>query len=611
MAENIEEKKLQPGRKRAAVILAVLAALLALSYLGLCAYADKTGRIMPNTSAAGVELGGLTRAQAAARLDAELGSRYEGQAVTFAYDGKDGRSSVTITSDSVAVDVDGVAADALSLGREDGFLMMGWGFLRGLAGGYQTDAPLGFPDEAAMDAVVSSVADAVDQSMVETTYTMTDAYLMLQKGEPGQALDREGLKARILSAFTNGEAHDTGSGSQADEITFFASPAYTFPAEPDLEGLYAKLYTEAKNAEFDPQTYEVTHEVVGVSFEIDAARELYEHTGWGSVCQVPLILTQPETTYESLNAMLFHDVLGTCTTSVGGTATRASNVALAASYCDGTIILPGGEFSYNGTVGMRTVERGFLPAPAYVNGETVDEIGGGICQMSSTIYLSALRGNMKILERQNHSYAVGYVPDGMDATVFYGSLDFRFENDTAYPIKLVASMNKRKLTVQIYGTKTDDITVKMESVRLETLPYSTVYRIDNSIAPGTSTISVTPYTGRKVEAYRCLYDGEGNLISRTLESVNNYRKRDQVILINSADAAVYGVDPVTGQPVPSAAVTPSPSTEPTVQPTAAPVQESAAPADGQAEPSEPASPEVTEIPDEASPSPTDETGTEG
>lgn len=397
MAENYEEKKLQPGRKRAAVIMAALAALLVLSYLGLCAYVDRTGRIMPNTSAQGVELGGLTRAQAAAGLDTALNTRYEGQAVTFAYDGNDGRDTVTVTADSVAVDVDSVADDALSCGRENGFIMMGWGFLRGLAGGYQVDAPLGFTDEAAMDAVVSSVADEVDRSVVETTYTMTDDYLLLQKGEPGQEVDGEQLKAEILSAFEDGEAHAAGSGAQADEITFFVSPVYTLPAEPDLEGLYTKLHTEAQDAEFDPQTYEITREIVGISFDVDAARELYEHTGWGSVCQVPLILTQPEMTYEQLEATLFRDVLGTCTTSVGGTANRASNVALAASYCNGTVILPGGEFSYNGTVGMRTVERGFLPAPAYVNGETVDEIGGGICQVSSTIYLSALRSNMKIL----------------------------------------------------------------------------------------------------------------------------------------------------------------------------------------------------------------------
>lgn len=204
---------------------------------------------------------------------------------------------------------------------------------------------------------------------------------------------------------------------------------------------------------------------------------------------------------------------------------------------------------------------------------------------------------------------MGYIPDGMDATVYYGALDFRFENDTAYPIKLVTSMENRKLTVQIYGTKTDDITVKMESVRLETIAYSTVYQIDNSIAQGTSKVSVTPYTGRKVEAYRCLYDGEGNLISRTLESVNNYRKRDKVILINSADAAAYGVDPVTGQPVPSAEVTPVPSAEPTAEPSTSPVQESAAPADGAVTPtpSEPVSPAATETPGEVSPSPTDQT----
>ncbi|MPM74127.1 hypothetical protein SDC9_121112 [bioreactor metagenome] len=311
---------------------------------------------------------------------------------------------------------------------------------------------------------------------------------------------------------------------------------------------------------------------MGVSFDVAAARELFEHTGWGSDCQVALILTQPEITYDALKATLFRDVLGTASSSVGGTANRISNVGLAASFCDEYILLPGEIFSYNGVVGSRTAARGFLPAPAYVKGETVDEIGGGICQVSSTIYLASLNSNLKIVERQNHSYTVGYVPDGLDATVYFGSLDYRFENNTAYPIRMEVTMTGRTLTVRLHGTKSDDITVKMESVRLSSTPYETIYKLDASAPVGKSVESVTPYTGRKVEAYRCLYDGNGNLISRTLENVSNYRKRDRIILINPADAASHGLDAVTGKPLPSAVPTPAPTETPvpTPVPTIAP-----------------------------------------
>ena len=113
----------------------------------------------------------------------------------------------------------------------------------------------------------------------------------------------------------------------------------------------------------------------------------------------------------------------------------------------------GDVFSYNGVVGQRTAARGYQAAPAYVQGETVDEIGGGICQTSSTIYYAVLHTTLEIVERHAHMYSVGYVPDGMDATVYFGLSDFRFKNNTDYPVKIVTeSYDKnglRYLTVKL------------------------------------------------------------------------------------------------------------------------------------------------------------------
>jgi hypothetical protein len=125
------------------------------------------------------------------------------------------------------------------------------------------------------------------------------------------------LKRRILSAFENGEAHSADLYPRYEEATFFLSPVVTLPAEPDLEALYDIIYIEVKNAQFNTETFEITQHTVGISFDVAATRELYAHTGWGSVCQVPLILTQPEVTKEHLESILFRDLLGSCTTTVG------------------------------------------------------------------------------------------------------------------------------------------------------------------------------------------------------------------------------------------------------------------------------------------------------
>lgn len=137
-----------------------------------------------------------------------------------------------------------------------------------------------------------------------------------------------------------------------------------------------------------------------------------------------------------------------------------------------------------------------------------------------------MRANMEIVERYNHSYAVGYVPDGMDATVYYKSLDFRFKNDKDRPIKITCSMQGRTLTVNIYGTKENDNTVKITNKVLSTSPYKTIYQEDASIKSG-KKVKTTGYTGKTVETYRSIYDANGNLISSKLEAVSRYKTRNK------------------------------------------------------------------------------------
>ena len=207
----------------------------------------------------------------------------------------------------------------------------------------------------------------------------------------------------------------------------------------------------------------------------------------------------------------------------------------------------------------------------------MDDVGGGICQDSSTLYYATLKANLEIVERTNHMYTVGYVPDGLDATVAYNAIDFKFRNNTEYPIQIRAVYEKNKLTVRLLGTKTTDITVRMETKTLSTTPYEVVYKPDSSIAIGKTEVETTAYTGRKIQVYRCLYDGNGELISRTLESTNNYRRRDKVILYNPADAASLGlvdrdgkvhetVQPVLPEPEPAPEPAPAPTPEPELTP---------------------------------------------
>ena len=202
--------------------------------------------------------------------------------------------------------------------------------------------------------------------------------------------------------------------------------------------------------------------------------------------------------------------------------------------------------------------------------------GGGVCQVSSCLYYCAVYSNLEIVKRACHAFSTGYIANGLDATIFYPSLDFKFRNNTGFPIKIVAYTEGNawgKLTVQFYGSNPEGIYVKTERYTLSSTPWTTVYEPDETIERGTTKVDVTPYTGYEVDVYRCVYDANDNLISRTYENHSRYAKRDKKILYNPADEGPWGsaVDPggqPSGEPIPEptpdipASMEPIPTPEP-------------------------------------------------
>ena len=172
--------------------------------------------------------------------------------------------------------------------------------------------------------------------------------------------------------------------------------------------------------------------------------------------EVPLKYTPANVTVNDLGQDAFPDQLATTSTVYVNNANRTTNLRLAANKINGTVLMPGETFSYNTIVGERTIAAGYRNAAIYENGQVVDGLGGGICQVSSTLYNSVLKTNLEIVERTNHMFLTTYSPGGLDATVAYGSLDFKFKNNRSYPIKIAASVENGYCTVQIYGLRTDD-----------------------------------------------------------------------------------------------------------------------------------------------------------
>ena len=532
--DRMEGKRTQrpsPAGRRRVVLAAVLGcvALLLAVYLGLCAYVGARGTVLPHVYVLGTDLGGLTQEQAVQAVDQAVADTYGEMTITLAC----GQTSRELDASQIQADSQAAAQAAFAVGREEMFLKRGAVILAHLAGrGSQVQLQVGLDQEGQRDLeqALSALSIREGDALVETVWTVEEGELILTRGTTGLAVGREEAQELVQRALERGESTRLELSLTEQE-----------PEPVDFQALYDSVHVDAADAYIDPETCTVVPHVVGLSFDPERAAEEFAGVPEGGQLRIPLDQTMPQVTGEELEAKLFADLLGECTTYISGTNNRLSNVILAAQFIHETILMPGDVFSYNETVGPRTSARGFLPAPAYVAGQTVDEVGGGICQDSSTLYLAALRANLKIVERVNHMYAVGYVPDGMDATVAWGAIDFKFENNTDYPIRLVTTVSGRTMRAAIYGTKTDDITVKVTNRTLSTDPAETIYTPDETVPQGTTVVSVTPYTGRRVEAYRNLYDGEGNLISSTLESVNTYRRRDKVILYNPADAESLGL----------------------------------------------------------------------
>ncbi|WP_379135557.1 VanW family protein [Paenibacillus sp. sgz500958] len=222
----------------------------------------------------------------------------------------------------------------------------------------------------------------------------------------------------------------------------------------------------------------------------------------GITVPIPLTVVQPEVTVKSLKQEGIERKIAQFSTTLGSSGPgRIYNVDSAAKAVDGTILPPGGIFDYGKAIEKARKIYGFREAPVIVNGKLQPGMGGGICQVSSTLYNAALRSGLEIVERRNHSLPVSYLPKGQDATFAEGYINFRFRNNTGKFLIIHAAVQNRTLTVKLFGTFPRNVTYRIESSIVETLTPPDKFIIDSSLSPGSSRILQSGKTGYIVETY--------------------------------------------------------------------------------------------------------------
>lgn len=534
MSRRLDKKQRERKQKKRRNLLIFAGVLVVcIGYLIACALVPKN-QITDGVYVNEINVGGMTENEARDVIQKQFEKKYVDASLTVC--ALDQNYQVSLFN-CLSVDAEEAAAEAFRFAHGN-FFTKGAGFLRAkLFKKKYTWLPQVTDEELLRQDIEASGLMAINTT-IQTTYEVTKTDLVLTKGITGVSVDQDKLVKVLEETVT-----------KADYETVVECPMLTGTVEKtDMQAVYDAVHTEKANATLNPKKdYKIVKSVRGISFDVTSAQTAFDSAAEGETVTIPLEIDKPEITTKKLKKYLFRDVLGTCTTNVSGTNARISNVALAAEKIDGKILLPGETFSYNNTVGERTAERGFQKAPAYLNGESVQELGGGICQVSSTLYKATLLSNLEIVEHHNHSYVSSYIGIGMDATVSWGGPDYQFKNNTDYPIKISASYSGGQVTCKIYGAKLDKKTVEMTAETLKVTSCDTVYQEDDTLEKGKTEVVSSGHDGYVVQTYRNIYDGNGKKISSKKEAYCVYKKQDRVIRVGTKESELSEAEPETSE----------------------------------------------------------------
>lgn len=348
-------------------------------------------------------------------------------------------------------------------------------------------------DEEQLRSALNDISSKLPDTVIESGYYVEGNNLIITRGSEGNVVNID----QMCTYIKNGISNLTLKNRALDIATVSKQPS-----KIDIEKIYDEIYKEPVDAYYTQDPFAVYPSENGLNFAIslDEAKEILSEEK--SEYVIPLQTLYPNVTTNMIGTEAFPDMLSTYSTRYyTSDRDRTTNLQLAASKINGTVLMPGETFSYNQVVGERTIAAGYKEAPIYVEGEVVDGLGGGICQITSTLYNAVLYANLEIVERSNHQFVPSYVKASRDATVVYGSIDFKFKNNRGYPIKLVCSVSGGIARFDIYGLRTDN------EYEVEISSYVTGSTADSTYS----------------EAYRILKQN-GQIVSTELLSKDTYKR---------------------------------------------------------------------------------------
>lgn len=426
------------------IIASIILAIFLIFFLTFTIVNTKSNKIISNIFIQNYDISNLTQEDAVKKINNIITSQIP-EEITLKHN--DYETSISTKELNIQFDTTTAVNDAYKIGRTGNLLQNDLTILETKLQRKQFSLKLSL-DTDTLKKQLQDISGKLPDKVKESSYYIEGSNLILTKGETGVVVDVDKTASEIIEQIQNLNVKNNSIEISTEEKS---------PSALDIDSIHSELYSEAKDAYFTQNPYAIFPSENGVDFaiSIDEAKAMLQEDK--EEYAIPLKVLYPSVTTNMLGSEAFPNLLSQYSTSYSTRdQKRTTNLRLAANKINGTVLMPGETFSYNKVVGERTIAAGYQEAPIYVSGKVVDGLGGGICQITTTLYNAVVYANLDIVERSNHQFVPSYAPASRDATVVYGSIDFKFKNNRDYPIKIVCSVQNGIANFQIYGLKTDN-----------------------------------------------------------------------------------------------------------------------------------------------------------
>ncbi len=516
-SKNLEKKFFKANKKKIIIILSIIVLCIAIISTIFAVINSTNEKIIKGVKIQDIDVSGLTKQEAKDKLSKMI-KELSDKDIILKYG--ENEEIIKVESLEIKYNFDEALNKAYEIGRSGNILKNNFDIIRTRIFNTNINMDIKYNQDILnkeIDTFNSSLPGVVE----ECSYCIEEDKLIISKGKPGITINKEELNNEIKDKINNLKIK-----TEVINIPIINKQ----PDKIDLEKIHQEIYREPQDAYISQDPVTVHPHVNGVDFAItmeEAQKILQEDK---DEYEIPLKITIANKTVNDLGEEAFPNTLGTFTTRYDASnKNRSNNIVLASSKINGTVILPGETFSYNKTVGKRTITSGFKEAGAYAGGKVIQEVGGGICQVSSTLYNAVLYANLEIVDRSNHYFECSYVDAGRDATVSWGTVDFKFRNNRTYPIKIEAYSKNGVVKISIKGIKEEkehEVTIqsKITSIIKKTVQYIE----DPTLEIGEEVVEQEGHNGCTSKTYK-IVKYNGTVVSNDAISSDSYHALEKIV----------------------------------------------------------------------------------